>query len=418
MATETLPALDQVPPITTTTSATTTTTTTTISSDCSSLDVRRNPRQNAATGASAAGIRALSAQLVAFYFRTPIKAFFRTRVEYAAFARAVNPHSTRTGWSLHTTTPGLLVHAVRTYGWRFIPNQVMPPLLANAGIGAVLYTSYLQVLGILHEPVSHDIKRVYPPPPPSSTFTAGFIAGSIQSLIAAPLDALQVRLRANDLLQGQYRSMWHYGRHKLNQIGFQGIFAGWGLSLLRDSFGYAIFFSAFEFMKSQAYYSFLTWYYGSVHMYNLERLQSAQSSDRGVPLISPHYALEPCFLMGAGVVASIAQQTIQHPLSAIQHLHVARLEYLDHQATLHPSRREMLRLYYSAYQETYKRCRRKALRAGGWSRWLFRGFVRDAIRQVPSTSAGLVIFELVRRKYANLADAVYIQKDGYDILLS
>lgn len=42
----------------------------------------RNPRNNAATGASAAGVRALSAQLVAFYFKAPIKAFFRTRVEY------------------------------------------------------------------------------------------------------------------------------------------------------------------------------------------------------------------------------------------------------------------------------------------------------------------------------------------------
>lgn len=37
--------------------------------------------QNAATGASAAGIRALSMQVMAFYFRAPIKAFFRTRVE-------------------------------------------------------------------------------------------------------------------------------------------------------------------------------------------------------------------------------------------------------------------------------------------------------------------------------------------------
>jgi hypothetical protein len=43
---------------------------------------RRNPRSNAATGASAAGVRALSAQFVAFYFRVPVKAFFRTRVEY------------------------------------------------------------------------------------------------------------------------------------------------------------------------------------------------------------------------------------------------------------------------------------------------------------------------------------------------
>ncbi|TPR08399.1 Ribosome associated membrane protein RAMP4 family protein [Aspergillus niger] len=242
---------------------------------------RRNPRQNAATGASAAGVRALSAQLVAFYFRAPIKAFFRTRVDYMAFARAVNPHSAKSGWSLHTTTPGLLVHAVRTYGWRFIPNQVMPPLLANAGIGAVLYTSYLQVLGALYEPASQGIKRVYPPAPPSSTFAAGLIAGTIQSIVAAPLDALQVRLRASDLLEGPYKSMWHYGRHKLNQIGVRGIFAGWGLSFTRDAFGYAVFFSFFEFVKSQAYYSFLTWYYGSRRTHYVEQSQHIQSSDRG-----------------------------------------------------------------------------------------------------------------------------------------
>jgi hypothetical protein len=41
-----------------------------------------NRKNNAATGASAAGIRALSAQFVAFYFRAPVKAFFRTRVDY------------------------------------------------------------------------------------------------------------------------------------------------------------------------------------------------------------------------------------------------------------------------------------------------------------------------------------------------
>ncbi|BAE61113.1 unnamed protein product [Aspergillus oryzae RIB40] len=326
----------------------------------------KKPRNNAATGASAAGVRALSAQLVAFYFRAPIKAFFRTRVE----------------------------------------------------VGAVLYTSYLQVLGALYEPVSRGVKRIYPPASPLYTFTAGFAAGTMQSIVAAPLDALQVRLRANDILEGQYRSMWHYGRHKLKQIGIRGIFAGWSLSFLRDAFGYGVFFSFFEYIKSQAYYSFITGYYGSLRIHDVDELFSTQSDGRGVPLIKPHYTLEPCFLMAAGVAASIAQQAIQHPLSMIQNLHVARLEYLDHQASLHPSRRQMLRLYYLAYQETYKRCRKRAKRAGGWRHWLFRGFVRDAIRQVPSTSAGLVIFELVRRKYASLADAVYIQKDGYDILLS
>lgn len=281
----------------------------------------------------------------------------------------------------------------------------------------MLYTSYLQVLGALYEPVSQGVRRTYPPASPIDTFVAGLVAGSIQSVVAAPLDALQVRLRTNDIIEGRYQSMWHYGQRKLQQIGIRGIFAGWSLSFLRDSFGSAVFFSSFEYIKSQAYYSFLTRYYGSSSPQKGGYLQSSQSSDRGVPLIKPHYALEPCFLLAAGLLASVAQQTIQHPLNVIQNIHIARLEYLDHQAALRPSRRQMLRIYYLAYQETYKRCIRKAARAGGWTRWLYRGFLGNALRQVPSTSAGLVIFELVRRKHASMADATYIRKDGYDILL-
>lgn len=52
---------------------------------------RRTPRNDAATGVSAAGVRALSAQMVAFYFRAPIKAFFRTRVEYVISTSNLKP---------------------------------------------------------------------------------------------------------------------------------------------------------------------------------------------------------------------------------------------------------------------------------------------------------------------------------------
>jgi len=47
---------------------------------------RKDPRSNAATGASAASVRAFTAQAVAFYFRAPVKAFFRTRVDYLVCA--------------------------------------------------------------------------------------------------------------------------------------------------------------------------------------------------------------------------------------------------------------------------------------------------------------------------------------------
>ena len=38
-------------------------------------------QENASTGASAATMRALTARMFTFYFRAPVKAFFRARVE-------------------------------------------------------------------------------------------------------------------------------------------------------------------------------------------------------------------------------------------------------------------------------------------------------------------------------------------------
>lgn len=292
--------------------------------------------KNAATGASAAGIRALSAQFVAFYFRAPMKAFFRSRFDYTGFARAINPHvQAKERWSWRVSTPGLLAHAIREHGWGFIPNQVLPPMLANVTVGAILYTSYLQLLGSFHEPASRQSKRIFPPPPVSSTASAGFVAGGIQSVVAAPLDALQARFQTSDLLEGQYKHMWGYAKHKLQEIGPRGVLAGWSLSFVKDSVGFAAFFATFETVKSQAYYAFVRKWYGDYRpvFSDLVHVQSHRPEERK-PIIRPHYAIEPTFLLAAGIGASIAQQTIQHPLSAIQQVHYGRLESLDYAARL------------------------------------------------------------------------------------
>ena len=77
----------------------------------------------------------------------------------------------------------------------------------------------------------------------------------------------------------------------------------------------------------------------------------------------------------------------------------------------------MLRAYYNAYRETWRQCKLESEKVEGIRRWLFRGFWWNTIRQVPSTSAGLVIFELVRRKYGIGEGEVKIQEEGYSILL-
>ncbi|KAF2000157.1 mitochondrial carrier protein-like protein [Amniculicola lignicola CBS 123094] len=380
------------------------------------------PKGSAATGVQAAGMRAVAARMVAFYFRAPVKAFFRGRIDYLGYARAINPHFTEAArWSWRMTTPALLAHAVRTEGWRFIPNQVLPPLMANTFIGAVLYTGYLQSLSSLHEPSSQQMKRIYPPPPVVTTFTAGLIGGGIQSVLAAPFDALQVRFRTSDILEGKYKTMWHYAGHKLHSIGLRGIFAGWTLSLVKDSLGAAVFFSTFETIKNQAYYEYITKYYGSrTRETLLDKLALPHSYDDpdSRPVIKPHYTLEPTFLLLAGISASITSQLIQHPLNELQSVHYRRLEALDFQAHYESRPSRVMQRYYHAYEETFAQCKKLAKRSGGWRKYLYRDFFMSTIKQVPSTSAGLIVFELVRRKYAFESEEVTINREGFKILLT
>ena len=422
----------------------------------------RTPNSNAATAASAASVRAISAQFVAFYFRAPAKSFFRTRVDYLAYARVIHDahaqallqalrrgdtgkHITpfksfvRQAWFwLRGTTPGVLTSAIRAEGWGVIPHQILPPLIANVGVGAVLYTSYLQILGRLHEESGKASKRAYPPPEPRHTFLAGFLAGGLQSVVAAPLDALQARFDHRDLTahdgSGKPRSMWSFGAEKLREIGLRGIFAGWGLTFAKDGLGSAVFFSTFEYVKSQGYYKFVTWYYGGLGKDIVDVLamkrpthQHNQNNENGTTIIRPHYALEPMFLLFGGLSASLTQQVLLHPLTHFQVKHWDHLEDLDaaaakYRATSSPTvphqRFRMLRAYYRAYQETLAQCAAEAASDGQkLGRWLYRGFWWNTIRQVPSTSAGLIIFELIRRKYGS-KDEVRISRDGYDILLS
>lgn len=339
-----------------------------------------------------------------------------------AFPRAINPLIQENAkWSWRLTTPGILAYAIKTHGWSFLPNQVLPPLLANVSVGAVLYASYLTNLGLLYEPASHSSKRVYPPAPLSATFTAGFSAGIIQSLVAAPLDALTIRFRTQDLTEGRYKNMWQYASHKLREIGPRGVFAGYGLSFLKDSFGYGAFFATFEYIKSQCFYEFVSKWYGHYnvlsifHKRQIEVQLEKQHYER--PLIKPHYLMEPAFILMAGISASLLQQGITHPLQQVQALHFQRLATLDEQMHSKPSKLNTMQLYRHAYEKTLKQATLRARDSGGWVRWLYQDFWMTALRQVPSTSAGLIIFEVFRRKYGIGEDEVRISKDEYDILL-
>ncbi|KAF7190407.1 Solute carrier family 25 member 45, partial [Pseudocercospora fuligena] len=380
-------------------------------------------KEHAQTGFTAATSRAIMSRMLTFYFRAPIKAFFRPRIDYMGYARAINPSVVAgEAWSWRMTSPALLWSAVRQHGWSFLPNHVLPPLIANTAVGAVLYTSYLHTLGQLHEPSSRSTKRVYPPPSWTTAFAAGCVAGSFQSVLAAPLDALQVRFQSSEMLAGKYGNMWQYAARKTQEIGARGIFAGWTLSFVRDALGAGVFFATFETIKSQCFYGFVSRYYGSWSKLSdrqRESISTQQQSSSERPVIRPHYLVEPTFLGIAGVVASIAQSLIHHPLARIQEIHYGRLEWIDSHDHAKPGQPKMraLKLYAAAYRKTLRHVLAVARRHGGVQRWLYRDFFMSTLRQVPSTSMGLIVFEVLRRKYGSDDEAITIPKDGYDIVL-
>ena len=213
--------------------------------------------------------------------------------------------------------------------------------------------------------------------------------------------------------------MWQYGYRKINEIGTRGVFAGWSLSLVKDSFGYAAFFATFEYIKAQAYYDFLIIYYGKWRP-NSQRPVPRSRADHTCDslAIKPNYAIEPVFLMLAGIAASVAQQLIQHPIGLIQNIHYQSFAALDGVIRNDQSASQIVRRYHCTYGKTYKRCQVSAKKHRGWRRWLYRGFFWSTIRQVPSTSAGLIIFELARRRFGTDSEMVEIKQDGYNIQLT
>ena len=205
----------------------------------------------------------------------------------------------------------------------------------------------------------------------------------------------------------------------MKEIGTHRVFTGWRLSLLKDSFGYAAFFATFEYIKAQAYNDFITKYYGQWGLRSQHPVLGPRINDlHSGSVIRPHYTIEPMFLMLAGIAASVMQQLVQHPISLIQGVHQKSVLVLEKEVQPEQSRSQARRNYRVSYGKTFEHCLKFAREYQGWRRWLYRGFFWTTIRQMPSTSAGLIIFELVRRRFHTNTEAVVIVKEGYDILVT
>ncbi|KAI8979490.1 mitochondrial carrier domain-containing protein [Mycotypha africana] len=372
---------------------------------------KQKAKEVTSVGGTTAIARTLMMQSLYLFYRTPIKLFRPLRVDYLVMARALMPIDTASvkRFSFRYTSIGMITHAVKTKGWTFIPRHILPPLIANTLIGTVLYTTYIATLPIFHPPSAYQLHRPFPPPPYTSVFLAGCIAGAAQSVIATPLDSLKVRFEVSDLLEGKHKSMYQFAKSTLKELGLASAYRGFTLTLARDSLSCGLFFATFEWVKQQGYYYFLDEMYG-LQVNSRSTLQKIESNwnddeeeddDNETKITAgprkkrekPPLMLEPLFVILAGATAAVAYQIIDHPLSKIHsifYIEEGQSEFANKSA------KESVN---SLYKRTWEQCKAQVkLNGASWHRFLYQDFASTVLRVVPATSIGFLVFELVKRE--------------------
>ena len=366
-------------------------------------------RSTQVVSASSASIRALLLQLTSIYIRTPAKLFRPARFDYLTVPRMIFANELA-GKPYHIFThssPAILYQSVRRLGWQFIPNQVLPPLIANSAIGVILYSTYLTLLqhfttdrgwtwsytGVKGKGTEHWYSWMltfY------DSFRAGFIAGAVSSIAASPIDALYSRSSYAELVDSNVKDqgLYKYAWGKLKSIGIVGIFAGFWLNLVKESFGFGSYFAVFEVVKSKGYSStkgVIDWF---------DRVRGLEIDPNDVNNRKSAKALQLTFVLFAGASAASALIGIQYPLSKIQKIHLARLEALDiFNETNKIKTSKWFKLYYNSYKQTFDiLCARKLKSGMTWPSFLYKGFTRYTLTSIPATSIGLLVFEITRQK--------------------
>lgn len=331
---------------------------------------------NSIIGALSAACRTFIYRLTTFYLRTPLKLFRPPRFDYLhyiriTYSREIVPAEAK---FYHKSSIHLLTHALNDYGWKVIPDRILPPLIVNSLTGIVLYTTYLQTLWVLNGDRSKHDPEYY-----NNVGKAGFIAGAAQALVSTPIDAIFARQNTEELVSQMMKhdSLWTYGRAKWRKIGLLGCYGGFLLSFIKESFGFAAYFWAFEYFKDKY----------------KDNFPDSKYMKRTIVFVS-------------GVIAAILLQLIQYPFNKIEKIHQKRLEVIDvsaratNQHTLTAAQRwkyQHLHLYRNAYKDTFRHLRQiHGGRNLKFARWLYKGFLRNTATVIPATTAGLLFLNYLR----------------------
>jgi len=293
-----------------------------------------------------AALARTAARSAALYFSRPVRLFRPAKV---SGWQSLRGHALKNGQELN---PQYITSLLQKQGWAVVPKHFLPPMLANAALGTVLWTSYAEASQLLED--NFDMH------PTTVSALSGAVAGGVQSLAAAPVE--NVRL----VIEGGTGRGWSHAwkevfrntaarapiKQEANVKDARDVRAwmrdvkgmagrgwdGWGWGCAKDMLGFAAFFAIFDVTRR----------FAQVNKTVAEDVTLVASSFLKEPLESAnrHFprVVHGVTLVGGGVVAGVCYEMLGRPWDAAR-------KAIQVDRTVHPDTPSPLRAVTSKFRE-------------------------------------------------------------------
>jgi hypothetical protein len=198
---------------------------------------------------------------MALYFSRPVRLFRPAKV---SGWQTIKSMAARDG--VTALNPTYLGSMVKNHGFMVIPKHFVPPILINAALGTILWTSYAGSYTRIEEQL--------PDHPTATAALSGAIAGAAQAALAAPAENVRI------VLEGEGGHCWSYAwkevflgtssvpnaskeqqlkevrqvrtwMREVGEMAGRG-WDGWGWGVTKDIFAFAAFFAIFDITRRVA----------------------------------------------------------------------------------------------------------------------------------------------------------------------
>jgi len=232
------------------------------------------------------------------------------------------------------------------------------PVIANAPINAIVFA--VEGASMRHFSATR--------PEWSSPFThgiSGSTAGLSQVLIACPSELVKVQMQAGKTFSSTFACF----RYIIQEHGVGALYRGFGLTLVRDTISWGVYFGTYDYLKSLSINKLLKKEDSFINKENgkhiLQQKQQQQTSLPSLPVTS---------LMACGGCAGVASWVIMHPVDVLKSIQQsAPLSSPVHERTVIA--------LWNSYMSHYG------------PRFLLRGLLTTIVRAFPTSAVTFPVFE-------------------------